>query len=201
MHLFPGNISGNARCITLFTASNKTIMKEILTKLKLIDHLNMILPIRKDEFVRRLSTAVDEGDSGIVSNTLDTFSFGKNIWKGTVNADGFYLLKKTNTIDIFSKFATANGTFIENNGKLNIDVAIESAYYRLIILYLLIIIGIYSTLSELPSIPSDVNPFFFLFLLIPLGMMLVMPYYIMRQAVKRLKHDLERELVFHVNKT
>jgi len=181
-------------------AQNKTNMKEILTKLKLIDSLNMALPIRKEEFVRRLSTAVDEGDAGMVSNALDTFSFGKNIWKDRVNAEGFYLLKKSNGMDIFSKFATANGTFIENNGKLNIDVEIESAYYRLIILYLFIIFAIFPAISDMPSIPSDANSFLFLFLLILFGMMLVMPYYIMRQAVKRLKYDLERELVFHANK-
>jgi len=69
-------------------------MKDFLIKLKIIDFLTTELEIEKNEFVAKFRQHVDEGSTGIFSDSFDVFSSSKNEYKGHVSYQDFKIKRR-----------------------------------------------------------------------------------------------------------
>ena len=175
-------------------------MKEFLKRLKLIDYLTIALPTNKTDFVNRLYEVTDIGSTGMFSDTFDIFSSSKNEFKGQVDTDGFKLKRRKRFFDTNMNFAVANGTFSETNGQLIIETEVNGFnnffivfYVFLIIFYSIFIFGFWGSDNKGSFIAIP-------FILLHGTFMFVIPYFMMRRSVKRLKYELEREF-FYLTKT
>lgn len=175
-------------------------MKELLKRLKLVDYLYTTLPINKTDFINRLQQITDIGNTGMFSDTFDVFSSSKNEFKGQVDLNGFKLKRRRRLFDTNMNFAVASGTFAENKGQLIIEAEVNGFkhffiffYIFLIIIYSVFIFGFLGTKNKenFVAIP---------FILVHATFMFVLPYFMMRRSVARLKYELEREF-FYLTKT
>ena len=171
-------------------------MKEFLKRIKLIDSMTTTLQTSKVEFVNRLKEIIDEGNTGMMSDTFDVFLSSKNEFKGQINFNSFKVQRRRRVFDTNMNFAVANGTFTENNGQLTIETEINSFNNFFIIFYAFLII--FYSIFFLDFLDSDNNGEFIAipFILLHGTFMFGLPYFMMRRSVKRLKYELEREFFY-----
>lgn len=172
-------------------------MKDFLIKMKLIDHLTTNLPMDKSNFIKRLSSITDEGGTGVFSNPFEMFSSSKNEFKGEVNYDGFTIKRKKRFFDKSANMAVANGTLHESNGQLTVETEINGFNNFFIVFYIFLIV-FYSIFIIVGFTISDNNVGFFMipFLLLHGTFMFLIPYFMMKRSVKKLKYELEREFFY-----
>lgn len=170
-------------------------MTELLTKLGLVDHLTVELPIEKMEYVQRLRQQVDAGGNDF----FEVFSSSKNVYKGRVDLKGFELRKRRRFFDMRRNYSKATGTFTQLGGTLRIETVINGFHWSLILLYVVAILAyvtffVFFLMADHggEEVPNFVLPFILVHALLMLGL----PYLFMRRNVKWMKHDLERELHF-----
>ena len=174
-------------------------MKEFLRKLRLIDYLQTELEIQKNDFINKLREHVDEGGTGIFSDTFDVFSSSKNEYKGEVNYNGFKIKRRRKFFDMNMNMAVANGTYYEKDNKLIIDTEINGFHGMMIPFYIfcIVIYGVFIVGFLLADkIGGNVTGFAFPFIIFHAAFMMGIPYFIMRRSTKRLKHELEREFFY-----
>lgn len=171
-------------------------MKEYLKKLQLVDHATIEIDIRRSEFVDRLNKIVDEAGTGLFSDTLDIFSQSKNEFKGTVDLEGFKIKRKRRFFDTYMNMATASGSFTDRDNGLTVETEINGFSSIMIIFYVFALIifpvfisGIFSSLN------ANTN-FSFPFILVQFVFLLLLPYFLMKRSVKRMKYELEREFYY-----
>ncbi|NOS92536.1 MAG: hypothetical protein HOP30_11480 [Cyclobacteriaceae bacterium] len=171
-------------------------MKSFLIKIKLIEYLTIELPISKVDFVQRLSSVTDKGDTGMFAGAFDIFSSSKNELKGVVSLDGFRIRRRRRIFDTNMNMAIATGTFKETDSGLVIHTKING-FNNFFILYYVLLVFVYGMIASLMAF-SDQNTEFviFLFLVIHAVFMFLIPYFFMRSATRRLKHELEREFFY-----
>ena len=130
------------------------------------------------------------------AGAFDIFSSSKNEFKGHVGFNDFRIRRRRRFFDTNMNMAIATGTFKETNSGLVIDTEINGFNDFFILFYGLLIVfyGVFAGMIAF----SDQNTEFFVypFLLIHSLFMFLLPYLFMRSAVKRLKHDLEREFFY-----
>jgi hypothetical protein len=166
--------------------------------LKLIDYLTINLPISKAKFIERLLLITDQGDTGYFSGLSDLFSSSKNEFKGEIKSDGFKLRRRTRLFDTSVNTAVANGKFIEKEDQLAIKTEIKSfnnfyiIYYVFLILFYSIFIVAFSFSDSESSLRLIIIPF----ILLHGAFMSLIPYFMMRRSVKKLKYELEREFFY-----
>jgi pilus assembly protein TadC len=171
-------------------------MKEFLIRLKLIEHLTSRLDISKISFVNRLSEITDRGDTGLLSDTFDVFSSSKNEFKGEVTFENFKIKRRRKFFNTNMSYAVANGTFLEHEGKLIVETEISGLTNYLIFFYGFLIV-IYSIFILSFLLTGNKEGFFALpFILLHAAFMFLVPYFLIRRSVKRLKYDLEREFFY-----
>ncbi len=172
-------------------------MRDFLIKLKLIDFLTTNLPTDRATFVKRLSLITDEGDTGMFSDSFDALSSSKNEFKGQVNSDGFKLKRKRRFFDRNMNMAIAHGTLTEKNDQLLIETEINGFNNFYIVFYVFLII-FYSVFIFGVGSSSDNNADFIAiaFLMLHGTFMFLIPYFMMRQSVKKLKYELDREFFY-----
>ena len=174
-------------------------MKELLKKLKLIDYLQTELIIQKNDFVNKLRNHVDEGSTGLFSDTFDVFSSSKNEYKGEVSFNGFKIKRRRRFFDMNMNMAVANGTYSQKDDKLIIDTEINGFHGMMIPFYIFcfIIYGVFIVgFLSADEIGGNAPGFAFPFIIIHAAFMMGIPYFIMRRSTKRLKHELEREFFY-----
>lgn len=171
-------------------------MKEFLKRFRLIDSMTTTLQISKVEFVNRLNEITDQGSTGIFSDSFDIFSSSNNELKGQVNFDNFKIKRRRRFFDTNMNLAVANGTFIENNGKLTIETELNGFNNFFILFYVLLIL--FYSFFIFSFIGSDNNGEFIAipFILLHGTFMFGLPYFMMRRSVQRLKYELEREFFY-----
>jgi hypothetical protein len=175
---------------------DKPRMRDFLIKLKLIDFLTTTLPTDRTTFVKRLSLITDEGNTGMFSNTFDAFSSSKNEFKGQVNSGGFKLKKRRRFFDTNMNMAIAQGTLTEKNDQLTVETEINGFNNFFIVAYVFLII-IYSLIIYDVSRSDNNGDFIAIpFLILHGSLMFLMPYFMMRRSVKKLKYELEREFFY-----
>lgn len=174
-------------------------MKQFLERIGLVDYLTTELEMTKNDFVSRLSKHVDKGSTSAFADSFDVFSSSKNEYKGYVGYDDFKIKRRRKFFDSASSLAVAQGTYRQMNDKLVIQTKINGfskMFIPLFILFAIFYVGI--IIAILVSGNSDESPPFFMvpFILLHGVFMLLIPYFVMKRGVKRLKHELEREFYF-----
>ena len=176
-------------------------MNSLLTKIKLIDHLVVELDIDKTTFISKLKARMDESDLGWFSDSFDVFSSSKNDYKGQVSLDGFKIKKRKRLFDPNMHLAIASGTFRQNNGILFVDVEI-SGLPNMMVFVMAVLLFVYLTIIGNIIAGGSIRTDFPLplFIIIYGLMMLGIPYLVMRQNVRHLKNELERDLFYFAKK-
>ncbi|TXE02275.1 hypothetical protein [Algoriphagus aquimarinus] len=178
-------------------------MKGFLIKIKLLEHLTTEIEIQKNEFVSNFKKHVDEGDTGIFSDTFDIFSSSKNEYKGHVGYDGFKIKRRRKFFDTNMNLAVARGTYRQKSEKLVIETEINGfsgmmiPFYLLGLVFYTIFIGV---LFMADNIEGNEAGFALPFIFIHAVFMFGLPYFMMRRSTKRMMHDLEREFYYMTKK-
>lgn len=174
-------------------------MKELLRRLKLIDHLTTEIEIQKNDFVTRFKENVDKGSTGFMAGTFDVFSSSKNEYKGYVGSESFKIKRRGRFFDVSSNLAVAKGTYRQKDNTLIIDTEINGFTGMMIPFYIFAIIcyAIFITVFIFAdNIEGNGAGFAIPFILIHASFMLGIPYLMMRRSTSRMKHELERELYY-----
>jgi hypothetical protein len=185
---------------TMKQFSHEAIMKNYLRQFGLIDTLRIELPISKAEFVGILKKNIDTH-----TNFFEAFSSSKNIYKGSVNASGFELKRRKRPFDTKYHAATAKGSFTQLGDTLRIDIEINGFSTAMMVFYLLGLL-IYSFfivfilfVNNSPGV-DEIPGFILPFILLHAALMFTIPYFVLKRGVKRMKHNLEREIYFMTKK-
>lgn len=178
-------------------------MKEFLIKIKLIEYLTTEVEIQKSEFITTFKRHVDEGSTGLLSDTFDIFSSSKNEYKGHVGFDGFKIKRRKRLFDMTMNLAAASGSYKQKNEKLIIETEINGfskmmiPFYLFAIVFYSLFIGMFFMVDNIDgNTVGFALPFFF----IHAAFMFGIPYFMMRRSTKRMKHELEREF-YYMTKT
>lgn len=178
-------------------------MEDFLRNIKLIDDFSTTLNISKSEFVSTLRNNVDQADiDGMFSSAFEAFTSSDNMFKGQVDSKGFKIRKRRRFFEKNFGYTKAFGTYRERGDMLIINTKI-SAWNNFMFFWLCIVIVFYlifiSTLFT--SGTSDGVGFVALpFIIIHSLLMLVIPYFMMRKSVKKMKQELEREFFSVIGK-
>jgi hypothetical protein len=173
-------------------------MEALLIKLKLVDYLKTELYLQKGEFIERFSQHVDDEKIGGLYDAFDAFSSSKNEYKGHVGLDSFKIKRRRKFFDMNINMATASGTFRQHDDILVIDTKINGFSKMMIPFYIFVVLIYFGFIVSMILVDSSQMPFLIMipFISIHAFLMLGMPYFLMRKSVKRMKHDLERELYY-----
>ncbi|HVD96573.1 MAG TPA: hypothetical protein VNB90_00120 [Cytophagaceae bacterium] len=176
----------------------KNAFHNFLEKIKVKDHFTTALSISKDDFLSRLSSIVEEADMNIFADAFDVFSSSRKEYKGQVSPEGFKFKRRKKMFDMNLNFATVKGKIDELNGQLVIETEINGFtgvmpffYAMLVFIYSMIV------LTTIKGNGSGVLVF-----IIPHGIfMFLIPYFMMRRSVSKMKYELEREFFFLTKKS
>ena len=177
--------------------------KEFLKKILLIDYLTMEIEIQQSDFLVKFREYVDEGDIGIFSDAFEVFSSSKNEYKGHVGYNNFKIRKRKRFFDSNRNIAIATGKLLQQGRMLLIETEING--FNGIMKSFFIIAGAFYIIFMITFLSVSFNTiggssfFPFTFIIIHALFMFGIPYFMMRRSVKRMKHDLEREL-FYITK-
>ena len=175
-------------------------MKNFLRRIKLLDDLTVELDISKNDFVSSFRKEVDEGTTdGIFSNSFDIFSSSKNVYKGHVGYEDFKISKKRKLFASNMISAVASGKYNELRNRLVISTEINRFKGIMIPFYILTIVFYSIFLTSFlmaDSIGGNAAEFAIPFIFIHAAFMLGLPCIMMRNSVKKSKHELEREFHF-----
>ena len=170
-------------------------MREFLRKIKLIDNFTTTLQISKPDFITRLSRITDIGSTNMFLDPLEAFSSSKCEFKGEIDRNGFKLRRRRKPFVRSNSIAIATGKMKEENGQLTIQTEIYGFnnfmyffYGFLLLFYIVFFVGFLS---------SDQIPIFiFPFLIFHGALMTLIPYFVMRSSVKKMKYELERDFFY-----
>ena len=174
-------------------------MKNTLKKLKLLDTFRLELDGNRDQFITNLDAIVDNGSLDMFSDMFDVFSSSKNEYKGSVQYDEFKIKRRRRFFDINIGFALVTGKCSQEGGKLIIDLEINGFHGHMMVLLILILImyGIaVSAFLAMTFFNDDVPVFVLPFIILHGLFMFGLPYMFARRSVKRMRYDIERELVY-----
>lgn len=174
----------------------QTRMEEFLKKVKLIDEMEITLPIGRTEFASRLREVTDEGSVGLLSSPFEVFSSSKKEFKGDVTNGSFKIKRRQRIFDATASTAIAEGTFSERNDSLVIRTQVNGFSNAYLVLYgALVLFFVFVIVVFLQAGIKDAT-IAIPIILIQSVIMLGLPYFMMRRSVKRLKYDLEREFFY-----
>lgn len=171
-------------------------MKKFFEKIKIIDHLKVELNIDRYKFINNLRSVVEYGGLDYFSSISELFSSDKKEYRGKIDNNGFQIKRKKRFFDISYHHAIATGRISEFEGKIIVKVEINGFNYKFIP-FLIILLLFYSFFFYNIFFIEDSPPLIvILFIIIHAMLMFSIPYYMTKRSVKRLKYDLERELIF-----
>lgn len=172
-------------------------VKDFLQRIGLIDNFTIDLPIQKAAFVERLRQNVSPN-----GHLLEAFSGDKNIYKGSVDLRGFRIKRRRRLFDTRQNFAVASGTFSQLGDELRVDTEVNGFHWSMTILFVFIILIYIASfvvilLTGGESGADENLPLFILpFILLHAVLMLAIPYLVLKNSVRWMKHDLQREFYF-----
>lgn len=179
-------------------------MEERLRKLKVIDDVEITLPMMKSDFINKLKNSTEEGSTSSFFPLFEAFSGGDKLFKGSINGDNFKVRKHIRLYDKSRGGAIAKGKVTQDGDNIKISATINGFrkamifYYVFITLLYLFVLGsfIFSIEFEGIQIPIFVLPL----VLIHALLMYMIPLYVMRKSVKNFKHDLEKDFFYFTKK-
>lgn len=170
-------------------------MNEFLTKIKLIDYLSVTLPVSRQQFNKKLSEITEQGSTNTFF-TFEAFSRSAKEFKGQVRYDGFKLRRRQKMFDRNQNMAIASGRYKEGIDQLTIDIEIVPLKGFLYVFYGFL--AVFYVIFLTGFLLADTRPplFVFPFIAIHGCVMILIPYFITKRSVKRMKYELERELYY-----
>ena len=181
-------------------------MENFLKKIKLIDSFSTTINTSKSVFTSALRNHVDEADiDGLFSGAFDAFTSSKNLYKGSVNHNGFRIRKRRRLFDRNFSKALAIGELKEQGDTLRINTKINAwsnymfPFFGFASIFYLIFFSV--MIGQGFSGDSGISFVASFFVLIHAGFMFGIPYFMMRRSVKIMKEDLEREFHFIISKS
>ena len=178
-------------------------MEKFLKKLRLIESLTTEVEVQQSEFIAKFKACVDEGGTGVFSDAFDAFSSSKNEYKGYVRLENFKIKRRKRLFDMNMSMAVAEGTFKQNDDTLIIETEINAftgmmiPFYLIAVVFYAVFIGVLLTVNHVDgTVAGFALPFIFLHAAFMFGI----PYFMMRQSVRRMKYELEREFFYVANK-
>ena len=173
-------------------------MKSLLGRLKLIDHITTELPIEKRDFVSKLKSSVDQGNTGLLFSAFEAFSSSKNEYKGMVTHDSFKIRRRRRLFDMSIGLAVAEGSFRQKDNLLVIDSTIKGFHgiFIPIIIFVALFYIAFILVSIFSEAPGNIEWIFIIFVPFHAAIMLGIPYFIMRRGVSRMKYELERDFFY-----
>ena len=176
-------------------------MNHFLQKLKLIEITSIELTISKADFIKKFRENVEYSNLNFTPfEGFEAFSSSRFEYKGNITDREFALKKRRKLFDTNYSFAKATGSFQESFDKLIIKTEIN-AFRKKMGFFLIFILLFDILILTGVSLGSSSFPFFiFPFILLHAGLMIGIPYFVMRRSVKRLIYDLERDFHYWVTK-
>lgn len=173
-------------------------MTEFLKKHKLIDRLTTELEIDKMTFVKRLRQQVDEGDVSFMSGTFEAFSSSDNDFVGTVSTEGFTFRRRRKMFERSMNLAYVTGTYSQERDRLVISTDIIG-FRKIMLFYFGFLVIFYLSFISIFLFSANLEESMPMMIIIPVlihaSIMFLLPYFLARRSVQKLKKDLERE--FH----
>jgi hypothetical protein len=170
-------------------------MTEFLKKINLIHVFNFKLDVTKNKFISELSKVTENSDLGIFSTFFEAFESSNKEFKGKVTTTGFKIRRKLKLFDTNRTSAIAEGIFTEKDNQLIIEGTISG--FQKFFYFFYGFLAIFYSIFILVFIFNDDFPLFGLAFIILHGLaMCLIPYFIMRRSVNRLKYELEREFFY-----
>jgi hypothetical protein len=169
-------------------------MEQFLRKIRLIEDMNITLPIGKQAFIQTLRTHVDPPSFGLFS----VFEGGKNEYKGTVTENGFELRRRRRMFDSKLSISRSVGLVSQSGNQLQIDIMIKgyNGYILFMIIMFIVVYGIGIVATLFAGLQNDKIFWGAPFILIHATVMIGIFYAVVRRGVRRTKYDLERDLYF-----
>lgn len=152
--------------------------RDILRQLKLIVDVNLIFPIAKSDFVKKLDEMVQLGTTDIYPDNIWPINIYEKPLKGFVNENEFKLIRNPRRSNTLWNFAVVSGKFHSKDGYLYINYEIVGFSNMLwmglcFFDFLLIIMMIGS------------SEFLSLFVLVCVSLiLLIIPYFVFRRSVQ-----------------
>ncbi|MBT8256270.1 MAG: hypothetical protein KJO23_07000 [Bacteroidia bacterium] len=163
-----------------------------LETLKLKQHLHIKLPGEVKEFSQKLRSQVDPRKVDIISESLEVYESSDKEFAGSVGADNFILKKRRKLFDISLSPALASGTFVQEDRHIKIEASITSFRSRMYILYgaLLFLILSFFYLDLMTDDGGTQAPVIYISVFTSWGLLVLVPYFLMRRNTNRLKKNL-----------
>ena len=154
--------------------------------------------MEKREFVRKLMMSVDQANLGSFISPFEAFSSSKNEYKGMVTYDSFKIRRRRRLFEMGVISPVAEGHFRQKDDVLVIESRIKNFRgFFVPIIFLIMLFYVAFLVSFISSdVPVAIRWIFVPFIFIHAGLMLGIPYFIMRRAVSRMKYELERDLYY-----
>jgi hypothetical protein len=170
-------------------------MNQLLRRIGLLDNLTLELPINKSDFVNTLRLNIDEEPQ---SDIVDIFLKSKNIYKGTVNNDGFVLKRKRKFFEMNPHSRKIKGTLIQKTDKLVVNIEISAFNFLMIpmVLFIVMIYVIFIVMLLTGNVDGMKGLWGLPFILFHAAFMLGFPYFALRRGLRSTKYDIERDLYF-----
>lgn len=162
------------------------------------DALNMQLNLSAFDFEQKLQLLVDTEQKRKRIRPLFKKDDSGKIYFGRISEGTFSFQQRRRFADAYQNFSKVNGTFHEEDGKVNISMSVfYGSKWMLLFLLLLLcfycaIIGVVIYNTTDPILPLFVVPFLLLHGVFMVGII----YFSIRRNVKRMTYILERELFF-----
>lgn len=172
-------------------------MRTILSRLNLIQLLEIELGISKNKFIKNLKNNVDDEAIKFHTSVLDVFSQGYSKYKGKVGHRGFAIKKRSSLFDMGRSIAVVKGSYKESGRSLIVIIEINGfqtgmkLYYGFISLFYLIFI--LNVFKGVMTGQIDEVAFTFIMTLLHMTFLFGMPYAIMRRSIRYLKNEIERD--------
>ncbi|MEM7575572.1 MAG: hypothetical protein AAF433_21895 [Bacteroidota bacterium] len=175
-------------------------MNSLLHRFGLIDEMRLNFELEKSEMVALLQEEVAPSQLGLFSDFGDLWRSGEKAFKGKVDRQGFKIRRRRRFLEPQSNTATAVGEFTQLGRQLQLDVTIlglrPEMKFALGLIFVLLLAGSFFLYNY-----SEVNPWIALLLLLQFLLVTVVMGVVSRLGVKRMKRELEREIVYLIAKS
>lgn len=167
-------------------------MDKFLKKIKLIETFSISLDVSKNKFISELSKVTEKNELSFFTDLYDMFDifFSRNKkYKGVITTSGFKIRQKIKVAN--NTYPSAQGKFIEKNNKLVFETTItglNNFFYFFYSIGILIFIRILFDSDFLEKNQPEII-FISLFIII----ILISPYFVIREKIKKMKSELQRE--------
>lgn len=172
-------------------------MREFLKSIGLIQTFTITLNCPKAYFLNTLRENVSDD-----FEFFESFRKGK-AFKGTVSHDSFsFRFRRRNDFGVnYAKFAKLKGTVRSHHDRTVVDVEVGGLHWYFVIFFgfaIITYIGVLFSIAFGDHTENNMGSWVYLFILVHAGIMIGIPYFLLRRGVNGAGREIEKELYFLV---